>query len=731
MEYSQEIPSISSAKEIFDQLPEFTEKIPKSSPISKWQATHESWKLFDQLREKGCFCDVTLKSQEGVCFPAHRLIICTCSEYFRSLFSGRWQTNSKEVELQEIKSRTLQKIITFAYSREVELSSSLQAKELLLAANHLCVEGLSDFCIEYLEKRLSPSNCISMWSFSKEYCCIKLEAAVEDYLMKNFMKIALSSRQLGKKLLDLDSKELLPLITKNNLILENEGVLFLLVMRWYNKHKQIDGLLMLLHGIRWLIVPISYLTKVVIKHRDVVKNPQIKAFFDIIVEAHNDRSTLDNGKEIDEKLKIDTTLYPICTNTLRSNFCKARDTHNLIFVVGGWCGKSPTNSVEIHDPSKKVWLHATPTYPKLLERRRAYHAVAEVGGCIYVIGGFDGFTIYNSCDRYNLKSGTWTSMCGMAKRRCYVAVTKSEGKIFAIGGSDEMPSDNRLKSVEVFSPDLNTWSSLPDMKEQRSDAGACFMRNSIYVAGGFTGKECVSSVEFYSFDTLQWSVITPMRIPRSGVSVVSYLDGLVVLGGFDGHTRLRTVEYYDFEQQSWHKMPRMHTKRSNFASCVIGKKLYVMGGFNDPSTCSNTECFINTFNQADSFSQECDICYSKNKASSSSNDKVSNKLSTKQKSSSTDQGDGDFSQSLQECFSDKIKDENFDGYPLCDCQLNQAMTVATQGFSKDISGLNLSSHCGKWEVQSNMVIERSAHSCCVVNDFPSQFLQNLHSSKTT
>lgn len=79
-----EIPSISSAKEIFDQLPEFTEKIPKSSPISKWQATHESWKLFDQLREKGCFCDVTLKSQEGVCFPAHRLIICTCSEYFRS-----------------------------------------------------------------------------------------------------------------------------------------------------------------------------------------------------------------------------------------------------------------------------------------------------------------------------------------------------------------------------------------------------------------------------------------------------------------------------------------------------------------------------------------------------------------------------------------------------------------------------------------------------------------------
>ena len=154
-----------------------------------------------------------------------------------------------------------------------------------------------------------------------------------------------------------------------------------------------------------------------------------------------------------------------------------------------------------------------------------------------------------------------------------------------------------------------------------------------------------------------------------------------------------------------------------------------MGGFNDPSTCSNTECFINTFNQTDSFSQECTICYSKVETSSSSSDKISDKVLTREKSNSTDQGDGDFSQSLQDFSSDNFKYENFDGYPLCDCQLNQAMTVATQGFSNDLSSLNLSSHCGKWEVQSNMIVERSAHSCCVVNDFSSQFLQNLHLGK--
>ena len=53
------------------------------SHISKWQATHETWKVFDQLRSNGCFCDIVLKSNDGVTFPAHRLIICTCSQYFR------------------------------------------------------------------------------------------------------------------------------------------------------------------------------------------------------------------------------------------------------------------------------------------------------------------------------------------------------------------------------------------------------------------------------------------------------------------------------------------------------------------------------------------------------------------------------------------------------------------------------------------------------------------------
>lgn len=684
--------------------------LPPNSPISKWQATHESWKLFDELRSRGCFCDIVLKSSDGVSFPAHRLIICTCSEYFRSLFSGRWRKEAdQDVNLPEIRSNILEKVIKFAYSREVELSSDLQAKELLLAANHLCIEGLSSRCIEYLSERICASNCVSLWSFSKMYCCIKLEAVAEDFLLKNFLHVALSQKFEGEKhLMNLKAEELLTLIDKNQLCVENEGVVFFLLMRWFSENPNKKDLLMLLHGIRWSTLPLSYIVNIILTHPVIKKSRQLRAFVKQVIEMRTNKKEDQNGNQSMDSSSCDSSGKSHNTMLeLRDKFDRPRDCQHLIFVVGGWCGKSPTNSVEVHDPKQKTWIHATPVFPQFLERRRAYHAVAEVDGWIYVIGGFDGFTIYNSCDRYNIETSKWMSMCGMAKRRCYVAVTQTNGRIFAIGGSDEMPSDTRLRSVECFSPILNTWSSLPDMREQRSDAGACFMKNQIFVAGGFTGKECVSSVEYYNFENCQWSNLIPMTVPRSGVSVVSYLGGLVVLGGFDGHARLRTVEYFDFDSQSWQEMPRMITKRSNFSSCVVGHKLYVMGGFNDPTTCSETECFTNSINQHDNMC--CQNCYA-------SGNKNSYPSPNKQQNREKMTGEGDFSHT-----SSNMGDEsewNAEGLPLCNCQLEYT--------TQHLLNMPREVHNGKWESLPSMVVERSAHSCCVVSNFSTNFLHRLH-----
>ena len=83
----------------------------------------------------------------------------------------------------------------------------------------------------------------------------------------------------------------------------------------------------------------------------------------------------------------------------------------------------------------------------------------------------------------------------------------------------------------------------------------------MYVAGGFTGNECVFSVEFLDNDADQWTRISPMTVPRSGVSVVAYRGKLVVLGGYDGRERLKSVEIFDPSENRWATLSPMITKR--------------------------------------------------------------------------------------------------------------------------------------------------------------------------
>jgi len=91
--------------------------------------------------------------------------------------------------------------------------------------------------------------------------------------------------------------------------------------------------------------------------------------------------------------------------------------------------------------------------------------------------------------------------------------------------------------------------------------GGCSLGRRVFVAGGFTGEECVFSVESFDADTKQWTPISRMAVARSGVSVVSYRDRVVVLGGYDGHNRLKSVEAYDPQTNQWIMLKPMQTKR--------------------------------------------------------------------------------------------------------------------------------------------------------------------------
>lgn len=63
----------------------------KRDDIYNWRMSYEAWQTFNDLRQKGLFYDVTLVSEEGEKFQAHRIVLCSCGHYFRSVSYRRFE----------------------------------------------------------------------------------------------------------------------------------------------------------------------------------------------------------------------------------------------------------------------------------------------------------------------------------------------------------------------------------------------------------------------------------------------------------------------------------------------------------------------------------------------------------------------------------------------------------------------------------------------------------------
>lgn len=94
--------------------------------------------------------------------------------------------------------------------------------------------------------------------------------------------------------------------------------------------------------------------------------------------------------------------------------------NDLIFAVGGGCtvDSGPMQnhrSVEVFDPSINAWTMG----PEMACARFTTSCV-EVGGALYVCGGFDGTQYLNSTERLDPRIGTWQPVC--ADLPCHIVI---------------------------------------------------------------------------------------------------------------------------------------------------------------------------------------------------------------------------------------------------------------------------------------------------------------------
>lgn len=83
--------------------------------------------LLEQLKffyEQQLLTDIVL-IVEGTEFPCHKMVLATCSSYFRAMFmSGLSESKQTHVHLRNVDAATLQIIITYAYTGNLAISDS-------------------------------------------------------------------------------------------------------------------------------------------------------------------------------------------------------------------------------------------------------------------------------------------------------------------------------------------------------------------------------------------------------------------------------------------------------------------------------------------------------------------------------------------------------------------------------------------------------------------------------
>lgn len=256
-----------------------------------------------------------------------------------------------------------------------------------------------------------------------------------------------------------------------------------------------------------------------------------------------------------------------------------------IYVIGGYpMGRIPSHIVQVYDPVTDSWSYG-PALPLPIHHTMA----AVVNGRLYVIGGeFDGAgtgrrEVYlNTVYELNPDSGTWMPRAPMPTARSGGGAAVIDGKIYVAGGRPPRGND-----FAVYDPATDTWTVLPDLPTARNHLGVDAIGGKVYVAGGRfgagVGSEMTAVLEIFDPITGQWSNGAPMPAPRAGVTAITARGCLYIIGGEGNDADPRGIfdqtEAYDPATNTWYTLTPMPTPTHGLTgAALIDGRIHIPGG---------------------------------------------------------------------------------------------------------------------------------------------------------
>ncbi|XP_066421441.1 kelch-like protein 12 isoform X2 [Molothrus aeneus] len=493
------------------------------------------------LRKSNTLCDVTLRVEHKD-FPAHRIVLAACSDYFCAMFTSELSEKDKPcVDIQGLTASTMEILLDFVYTETVHVTVE-NVQELLPAACLLQLKGVKQACCEFLESQLDPSNCLGIRDFAETHNCVDLMQAAEVFSQKHFPEVVqheefiLLNQEEVEKLIKCD--EIQPFIRCS-----------------LQCRDLVD------EAKKFHLRP---------ELRSQMQGPRTRARLGanevllVIGGFGSQQSPIDVVEKYDPKTQEWSFLPSI---TRKRRYVATVSLHDRIYVIGGYDGRSRLSSVECLDYTSDedgIWYSVAP-----MNVRRGLAGATTLGDMIYVSGGFDGSRRHTSMERYDPNIDQWSMLGDMQTAREGAGLVVANGVIYCLGGYDGL---NILNSVERYDPHTGHWTNVTPMATKRSGAGVALLNDHIYVVGGFDGTAHLSSVEAYNIRTDSWTTVTSMTTPRCYVGATVLRGRLYAIAGYDGNSLLSSIECYDPIIDSWEVVTSLGMQRCDAGVCVLREK---------------------------------------------------------------------------------------------------------------------------------------------------------------
>jgi hypothetical protein len=245
-----------------------------------------------------------------------------------------------------------------------------------------------------------------------------------------------------------------------------------------------------------------------------------------------------------------------------------------LYVIGGYTQSflsvwHPVATVYRYDPDKDAW-----TERSRMPTPRGALAVAESGGRLYAIGGYDGSRNRAEVEVYDPAADAWTTAAPLPTPRDHLAAATVGGRIHAIGGRLNQSYARNLGTVEAYDPAADRWTKAADLPTARSGITAGVIRGTIYVLGGEAPEGTFRTNEAYSPEMNRWHTAAPMPTGRHGLGSAVIGDQLYVISGgpTPGGSYSNANEMFT---------PAIPTRAGGASSAKVGAVMALLATFED------------------------------------------------------------------------------------------------------------------------------------------------------